>query len=143
MTHIGIRSTRLLTRDDVEVTIPNSIMGNTKIINESGGPHKKYRIRVKVSAAYGVDTEQVRKVLMDVATQQPGICQEPEPRVRFRELGDSGLHFELLCWIDEPVLRGRALDAMNEAVYKKFIEEGIEIPYNKQDIYIKDLPNFK
>lgn len=140
VTHIGIRSTRILTRDDVEVTIPNSIMGNTKIINESGGPHKKYRIRVKVSAAYGSDTEQVRNVLMDVAANQPEICQEPKPRVRFRELGDSGLHFELLCWIDEPVLRGRALDAMNEAVYKKFLQEGIEIPYNKQDIYIKDFP---
>ena len=40
VTHIGIRSTRLLTRDDVEVTIPNSVMGNTKIINESGGPYE-------------------------------------------------------------------------------------------------------
>ena len=66
----------------------------------------------------------------------------PEPRVRFRELGDSGLHFELLCWITEPVLRGRALDAMNEAVYKQFLIEGIEIPYNKQDIYIKDIPQW-
>ncbi len=45
--HIGLRSTRLLTRDDVEVTIPNSIMGNTAVINETGGPHEKYRIRVK------------------------------------------------------------------------------------------------
>ena len=35
VTHIGIRSTRLLTRDDVEITIPNSIMGNSKIINET------------------------------------------------------------------------------------------------------------
>jgi small-conductance mechanosensitive channel len=39
--NIGLRSTRLLTRDDVEVTIPNSIMGNTAVINETGGPHEK------------------------------------------------------------------------------------------------------
>ena len=39
VTHIGIRSTRILTRDDIEITVPNSIMGNTKVINESGGPH--------------------------------------------------------------------------------------------------------
>jgi len=140
VTHIGIRSTGILTRDDVEVTIPNSIMGNTKIINESGGPHKKYRIRVKVSVAYGTDVDLVRKVLLDVAIKQSGICDTPEPRVRFRELGDSGLHFELLCWIDEPVLQGRSLDAMNEQVYKQFLIEGIEIPYNKQDLYIKDFP---
>lgn len=140
VTHIGIRSTRILTRDDVEVTIPNSIIGNTKVMNESGGPHKKYRIRVKVSAAYGSDTEQIRKVLIDVAHQQSCICHEPEPRVRFRELGDSGLLFELLCWIDEPVLLGSSMNTMNEAVYNRFIKEGIEIPYSKQDVYIKDFP---
>ena len=38
VTHIGIRSTRLLTRDDVEITVPNSVMGNAKITNEAGGP---------------------------------------------------------------------------------------------------------
>jgi len=140
VTHIGIRSTRILTRDDIEVTIPNSILGNTKIINESGGPYKKHRIRVKVSVAYGTDIEQVSKALMDIASQQSLICQQPEPRVRFRELGASGLHFELLCWIDEPILSGRALDEMNRAVYSRFLKEGIEIPYNKQDIYIKGLP---
>lgn len=140
VTHIGIRSTRILTRDDIEVTIPNSILGNTKIINESGGPHKKYRIRVKVSVAYGSDVEHITQTLIDVASQQTGICQIPEPRVRFRELGNSGLLFELLCWIDEPVLSGRALDEMNRAVYNRFLQEGIEIPYSKQDIYIKSLP---
>ncbi len=140
VTHIGIRSTRMLTRDDVEVTIPNSIMGNTKIFNESGGPHKKYRIRIKVSVAYGSDVDQVRTVLMGVASKQTSVCKIPEPRVRFRELGDSGLHFELLCWINEPVLRGRSIDVINEQVYKQFLLDDIEIPYNKQDIYIKDFP---
>ena len=62
VTHIGIRSTRILTRDDVEVTIPNSIMGNTQIINESGGQHKKYRIRIKVGVAYGSDVDQVKQI---------------------------------------------------------------------------------
>ena len=38
VTHIGIRSTRLLTRDDIEVTVPNAVMGNTKIVNATGGP---------------------------------------------------------------------------------------------------------
>ena len=64
VTHIGIRSTRLLTRDDIQVTIPNSVMGNTKIINESGGPTEKFRIRVIVGVAYGSDIDQVREVLM-------------------------------------------------------------------------------
>ncbi|MEW8233902.1 MAG: mechanosensitive ion channel domain-containing protein [Candidatus Thiodiazotropha endolucinida] len=141
VTHIGIRSTRLLTRDDVEVTIPNSIMGNSKVVNESGGPHVKYRIRVAVGVAYGSDIDQVRDVLMSVARESETVCDQPEPRVRFRAFGASSLDFELLCWVDNPELRGRVLDALNSAVYKRFLVEGIEIPFAKQDLYIKEMPD--
>ncbi|MCB1925513.1 MAG: mechanosensitive ion channel family protein [Gammaproteobacteria bacterium] len=140
VTHIGIRSTRLLTRDDVEVTIPNSIMGNSKVVNESGGPYEKFRIRVAVGVAYGSDVDQVRSVLMSVATSSRDICSLPEPRVRFRSFGNSSLDFQLLCWVDNPEQRGRVVDSLNTAVYKRFIEEGIEIPYSKQDVYIKEMP---
>jgi small-conductance mechanosensitive channel len=140
VTHIGIRSTRLLTRDDVEVTIPNSIMGNSKVVNESGGPHVKYRLRVAVGVAYGSDIDQVREVLTTVAQESESVCSDPEPRVRFRTFGASSLDFELLCWVSDPELRGRVLDELNSAVYKRFIDEGIEIPYAKQDLYIKEWP---
>ena len=141
VTHIGIRSTRILTRDDVEVTIPNSIMGNSKIINESGGPHKKYRIRIKVGVAYGSDIDEVKKILLDVAAEEESVCNDPEPRVRFRQFGASSLDFELLCWILDPVLRGRVTDVLNSTIYKKFQEFDIEIPYAKQDVYIKSMPD--
>ncbi|MDH5386817.1 MAG: mechanosensitive ion channel family protein [Gammaproteobacteria bacterium] len=141
VTHIGIRSTRILTRDDVEVTIPNSIMGNSKISNESGGPHKKYRIRIKVGVAYGTDIDEVKTILMAVANNEESVCKDPEPRIRFRQFGASSLDFELLCWIIDPVLRGRVIDLLNTTIYKKFQELDIEIPYAKQDVYIKSLPN--
>ena len=63
VTRLGIRSTRLLTRDDVEVSIPNAVIGNAKITNESGGPWIKHRIRVPIGVAYGSNTEQVVTVL--------------------------------------------------------------------------------
>ena len=141
ITHIGIRSTRMRTRDDIEITVPNSVMGNTMIINESGGPYEKYRIRVAVGVAYGSDIDKVRDILMDIAMKDEDVCQDPEPRVRFRKFGASSLDFELLCWIEQPVLRGRVLDILNGKVYKRFIEEHIEIPYSKHDLYIKQIPN--
>lgn len=140
ITHIGIRSTRLLTRDDVEITIPNAIMGNTRIINESGGPHEKYRIRVNVGVAYGSDIDQVKSVLMDIADKEPLVCDDPEPRVRFRLFGASSLDLDLLCWAENPELRGRVLDILLSTIYKRFNEEGIEIPYSKHDVYIKEMP---
>lgn len=140
VTEIGIRSTRLLTRDDVELTIPNSIMGNSKIINQSGGPHEKFRIRIPVGVAYGSDVDQVRQQLMDIAKEQSLTCTTPTPRVRFRTLGASSLDFELLAWVDRPALRGRVTDALLTTIYKRFNAEGIEIPYSKQDLYIKEWP---
>jgi small-conductance mechanosensitive channel len=140
VTDIGIRSTRLLTRDDVELTIPNSIMGNTKVVNESGGPYEKYRIRITLGVAYGSDVDHVREILMGVAASHQGVCHFPEARVRFRAFGASSLDFELLCWVDKPMLRGRMTDELLTTIYKKFQLNEIEIPYTKQDIYIKEMP---
>jgi small-conductance mechanosensitive channel len=140
VTNIGIRSTRLLTRDDVEITVPNSIMGNTKIINEAGGRHEKFRIRVKVGVAYGSDLDKVHKVLMDVVNDFPDVCKIPEPRVRFRAFGDSSLDHELLCWVRKPVLRGKVLHGLNTAVYNRFLKENIEIPFPQRDVHIRSKP---
>ncbi len=138
VTEIGIRSTRLLTRDDIEITIPNAVMGNAKINNESGGPHVKYRIRVKVGVAYTSDVEQVEAVQLQVAADNEQVCREPAPRVRFRSFGPSSVDYELLCWVEEPVLRGIVTHELVKATHRAFAEQGIEIPYSKHDIYIKD-----
>lgn len=140
VTHIGLRSTRLLTRDDVEVTVPNAVIANSKIVNESSGRWPKERIRIPVGVAYGSDIDHLRDVLTDIGKQHPDTCDDPEPRVRFRAFGDSSLNFELLCWIEEPVLRGAVLDALHCEIYKGLATEHIEIPYPKRDIYIKEMP---
>ena len=135
--NIGIRSTRIMTRDDIEITIPNSVIANSKIINESGGPEEMERVRVNVSVAYGSDIEKVRSVLMDIAQSNDEVCTEPLPRVRFREFGDSALIFQLLFWIEKPEMRGRVVDSVNSVIYNRFIENNIEIPFPQRTIHIK------
>ncbi len=137
VTHIGIRSTRILTRDDVEITVPNALMGNAKIVNESGGPYTKYRLRVEISVAYGTDIDRLEEILLEIARKEKLVCDDPEPRVRFHTFGDSGLMIALLCWIDKPELRGRTKHHLNRAIYKRLNAEGIEIPYPKRDVYLK------
>ncbi len=136
---IGLRSTRILTRDDIELTVPNSVIGSGAIVNESSGA-PRYRIRVKVGVAYGSDIDKVRDVLMGVAASVDLALKNPEPRVRFRTFGASSLDFELLAWIREPELRGRTLDALNREVYKRFAQEGIEISFPQQDLHVRSLP---
>jgi small-conductance mechanosensitive channel len=140
VTHIGLRSTRILTRDDVEITIPNGIIGNSKIINEAGGPSEKHRIRIPIGVAYGSDLDEVIAALTAVAENHEEVCKIPEPRIRFRSFGDSSLNFELLCWIDRPVNRGRMTHELNCAVYQIFREEGIEIPFPQRDVHLHAMP---
>lgn len=140
VTDIGLRSTRLLTRDDVEITVPNGIIGNGKIINEAGGPEQHYRIRVAVGVAYGSDIDHVIATLTDVAKSNRDVLENPAPRVRFRNFGDSSLDFELLAWIAEPVDRGRVKHELYCAVYKTFEKNRIEIPYPQRDLHVRTMP---
>ncbi len=140
VTSVGLRSTRLITRDDVEITIPNAVIANAKIINESGGPYEKSRIRIKVGVAYGTDVDKVVAVLEDIAKNYDTISITPAPRVRMRRFGDSSIDFELLCWINAPVERGKVSHELYMQVYKRFNVENIEIPFPQQDVYIRSMP---
>jgi len=136
VTYIGIRSTRMMTRDDVEVIIPNAVIGNTMIINQSGGPYEHFRLRVDLSVAYGSDIDRVREILMGIAEHNQQVVAEPAHRLRFRAFGDSGLQYQLLVWVENPEMRGQVLDTLLTDIYKAFAAEGIEIPYPKRDVYL-------
>ena len=140
VTAIGMRSTRLLTRADVEITVPNAVIANAKITNESGGPDEKMRLRIVVGTAYGSDVDEVCSLLTQVAEANPEVCSDPEPRVRMRGFGASSLDFNLLAWIEKPEDRGRISHNLFVQIYKTFAEHDIEIPYAKQDVFIKELP---
>jgi MscS family membrane protein len=137
---IGLRSTRLLTRDDVEITLPNSHIANAKVVNESGGPYEKTRVVVSVGVAYGSDVDQVRAVLQAAASSVEHVVTDPEPRVRFVEMGDSALIFRIQGWIDEPSLRGGCIDGMNTAIYKALALAEIEIPFPQRVVHMAPPP---
>ena len=132
---LGIRSTRILTRDDVLITIPNSILANSKIINESA-PIPRFRIRVPVGVAYGSDVEHVEKILLQVAKDRDHIIQDPAPRVRMRTFGNSSLDFELLLWVKDPREKGLQIHNLLKDIYKAFDRENIVIPFPQLDIHL-------
>jgi MscS family membrane protein len=140
VTKIGIRSTRVLTTDDVEITVPNAAIGASKIVNETGGRSTRTRIKIPVDVAYGSDIDRVREVLLRCAVGVRHIATDPAPDVWLAGFGPAGLSFQLLVWLETPPERGRVIDALNCAIYKAFAAAGIEIPYPKTDLYIKELP---
>jgi small-conductance mechanosensitive channel len=137
VTELGMRSTRLLTRDDVEISIPNAVMGNAKITNESGGPAIEHRIRIPVGVAYGTRPARVVEILEDVARTNDMVLDFPAPRVRMRAFGPSSLDFQLLGWIRLPEERGLATHNLLIEIEQRFRKEGIEIPFQQHDVHIK------
>ncbi len=134
VTDLGIRSTTVVTRDEVQITIPNSVLNSTKVINESA-PKKRKRLRIKISIAYGSDLDRFEEAMIDVAEQDERVLEHPNPRLRFRRFGNSSLDYELLCWVENPVLEGRTRHHLNRAIYKRLDEEGITIPFPQQDVH--------
>jgi small-conductance mechanosensitive channel len=132
---VGIRSTKLQPRDDILITIPNSIMSTTKIINQSA-PEPRYRIRIDVGVGYDSDLRQVEKTLLGVAQENHALAEKPEPRVRARRFGDSAIHFQLLVWVQDPRDRGRETNNLLRMIHSAFQEQGIEIPYPKRDVQL-------
>jgi len=133
--HIGLRSTRILTRDDVLVSVPNAVIVSTKIINESA-PERKMRVRIKVSVSYASDVARVEELLLKVARDNSLVLAEPEPRVRFREFGRWSLDFELLCWVANPKDKGLLIHELNSAILKEFNQAGIVFPIPQRDVYV-------
>ncbi|UCE79877.1 MAG: mechanosensitive ion channel [Nitrospiraceae bacterium] len=132
---IGMRSTRMKTRDDIMITLPNSVIANSKVINESA-PEPRFRMKIPVSIAYGSDIELVQKTLLQISSDNKQVLSHPEPRVRFRAFGDSSLNFDLLCWAKEPALRGLTIHELNCAIYNSFKDLQIVIPFPQRDVHL-------
>jgi small-conductance mechanosensitive channel len=137
VTELGMRSTRLLTRDDVEISIPNAVMGNAKITNESGGPAVEHRIRVPIGVAYGTEPARVVEVLEKVANDNSMILDRPAPRVRMREFAESSINFEVLGWIHLPEQKGLVRHKLLMEIEQAFREHGIQIPFPQRDVHLK------
>jgi len=135
---MGLRSTRFMTRDDIEITIPNSVMASSKIVNESGGPEDIERVRISLQVAYGSDIDAVKTLLKQIALDNDNVQNQPEPRVRFREFGKSGIKLQLLFWIFKPEIRGRTVDSVNTEIYKQFNSNNIIIPYPTMKVFMQE-----
>ncbi len=134
---VGVRSTTLKTRDDVIVTVPNSVLNSAKIENQSD-PQEKKRIKLPIGVAYGTDLEKLEGILLDIAEEEESVLEDPEPLVRFREFGDSALNYELLCWVEKPLADAKAIHKLNKNIYNRLRENDIEIPFPQRVVYMED-----
>ena len=137
ITHIGARSTSLVTNDNITIIIPNSEFISGRVTNWSIGD-PKVRFHVPVGVSYESDPRMVEKLLLEVAAANSHVLKDPPPMARFVEFGDSALNFELRVWSIDFVNRpGTLRSELNFAISDKFKQHKIEIPFPQRDLHLK------
>lgn len=132
---VGLRSTRIRTFDDEEVTIPNGTIANEALTNKSAGP-RTGRVKVVVGVAYGTDPREAETILLDIARAHDKVLPNPEPTVHFVALGESSLDFQLSCRVADPLNVFGVQSELRYAIVNRFAESGIEIPFPQRDVHI-------
>ena len=127
--------TILNTIDMKRVIIPNTHLVSSKMINYTANPIRGIRKTIPVS--YESDIKKVKNVLLDVVNKNKYVLKDNEIIIRLDSLEDSSLDFLIICWTKREDFF-KANYEMNEEVIEAFEKENIEIPYNKQEIYLKN-----
>lgn len=131
--NINLRTTIVMTNDNIAAVVPNSHLVNNKVLNWSWR-ERRVRISVPVGVAYGTDAQLVTDTLLKAAEDVPFVISEPKPGVQFLEFADSSLNFRLLVWTDRPRRHPQIKSEINYRIQRLFAEAGIEIPFPQRDI---------
>jgi small-conductance mechanosensitive channel len=135
---ISMRSTTIVTNDNISIIVPNSDFISSKVINWSH-TDRNIRFNFPIGISYNEDPQQVKKLLLEVFAENKGILNKPEPDVIFTGFGDSSLNFNLRVWTREYINRPDVLKSqIYYAVFEKFKEHGVEIPFPQRDLHIKN-----
>ena len=134
---ISARATTVVTNDNISVIVPNSEFISSTVINWSHND-RNVSFRFPVGVAYKEDPKKIKALLLEVASENNGVLNSPEPDVLFEEFGDSSLNFNLRVWTSEFTSRPNILKSqLYYAIFEKFKKNNIEIPFPQQDLHLK------
>nr|NQU93226.1 mechanosensitive ion channel [Bacteroidota bacterium] len=132
---INLRTSKIETRDDFTIIVPNHRLISNNIINWSH-MESRTRFQVNVGVAYGSDTALVEKVLLDCANGHSEIADTPKPFVRFVNFGDSSLDFQLYFWTEQTFRVENIKSSLRFKIDRAFRENDIRIPFPQRDVHI-------
>lgn len=137
VTDIDLRTSKILTRANITIVVPNSKLISENVINWSH--HRDLaRFNIKIGVAYGSDLEKVREILETVCSGHAGISTDPMPEARFIDFGESSLDFEVLFYSLEMFKIEKIKSDLRFEIDAKFRKENISIPFPQRDLYIKE-----
>jgi len=132
---VGItwKSTRIVTRDNVLIYLPNNELSNGILINYSQ-PDPRVVCRMSIGLEYGAPPNKVRQVILDVVTQHPYVLSNPRPQVRLISFDDFSINYEILFWYENYIRDPQIKADLNDQIWYALRRHGINIPFPIRDV---------
>jgi len=137
------RYTLVETLDTKEILIPNEDFITNRVINWTL-TSKRGRVEILIGVSYKSNIKKAHELILEAAREHPRCTDDPEPVCYLRGFGDSSVNFVLWFWVDDITLgRMGPISDIQFAIWDKFAEHGIEIPFPQRDLHIKSSETLK
>src|ERR1041384_6851768 len=123
---INLRTTIVITNDQIAIIVPNSKLVSQRVINWSYGDPRA-RIAIPISVADDADVQQVTDTLIEAAKGVENVLQEPAPTVQFLQFGEYSLDFRLLVLTNQPRRQVQIRSDINYRIARLFRERSIAL----------------
>jgi small conductance mechanosensitive channel len=131
---ITLRTTKIRTLDNTYISVPNSLVTSSPVINYS--KQGKLRITVNVAIGYKESIDKAREVLLGAVSGIKGVLKNPAPVVVVRDLGESSVNLMVRVWVSEPGFEQRYFFLLTEECKKALDKAKITVPFPQRDIHI-------
>lgn len=132
---VGSFYTELVTADNRNISLPNSSLTNTAIVNYTREGTR--RLDIEFGIAYGADIASARNALLSLAFGTAGVSTEPSPAVLMSECADSAVKLMLRIWCDQADY-WRLKFELTEGGKLALDSAGVEIAFPQMDVHIKN-----
>ena len=133
---IGTRTTRIRTRDNRLVIVPNSTIAHSQVVNYTY-PDPRYRVQSDIEVGYGQGVEETRRVLIAAVRKVDGVLPDRPVEALYNEMGDYAMIFRVRWWIESYEDTRRIYDRVHTALQVAMDEAGIISPYPTHDTNFK------
>lgn len=125
---IGTRTTKIRTRDNRMVIVPNSTIGNNQVVNYTF-PDPRYRVQVDIGIGYDTDIDTVQKLIIDTVREIDGVLPDRPVDAIYNEMGDSAMIFRVRWWIESYTEKRHMYGLVNTALQEALDAAGVEMPF--------------
>lgn len=131
---ISLRTTKIRTLDSTYISVPNSLVTSSPVINYS--EEGILRITAQLHIPYRESIEDAREVLVEAVKRIKGVLKKPEPAVVVNKLGEYGVQLNVRIWVDKPEHEQKFFFLLTETCKGALDAAGISIPYPHHNIQI-------